>query len=399
MLKDEILKILINNRSSSEKQNNKYIGKALGTSCCNKLEVGQYKAQDCDFDVSESDKIEFTKGNYISGAAICSKLGVSRTTVCRIVKKLKDEGYNIESSTKKGYRIIENTVCQSDMLNKAELEHEFIKAGLYKQNDFEHEGEKYIQKSEFKSLKIFYTDEIDSTNTWAKKLAEETGIKTIVCISASQTKGYGRHGNTWVSPHGQGIYLSIVLHPEICTDKLPVITLAAALAAAEAIRECSGVNALIKWPNDIVFEGKKLGGILTEMAADMDGVRYVVCGIGINVNNDTFKDGNLEYAVSLFNITKKKYSRKKLICDITKKFLKYSDAVFKSGNLQPIKEKYKSLLVNIGKTVRISEKKGEFEALSEGINDEGCLIVLKNNNERVCIVSGDVSVRGIYGYV
>lgn len=321
-------------------------------------------------------KILLNKNDYVSGESICSGFGVSRSAVWRAIKKLEAEGYKIKSSTRIGYKLL----AAPDMLNQAELEYGF-------------------NKSKLKDLKVFYADKVDSTNNWAKKLAEDNLIDKLVCVCSEQTKGRGRRGRDWSSPDGEGVYLSIVLKPDIQPDKIPMLTLAAALATAEAVKECSEVTAFIKWPNDIIADEKKLGGILTEMSADLDGVRYVVCGIGLNVNNECFKEENLKYAVSLFNITQKKYPRKELIYCITEKFLKYSELIFKAGDLKPVKDRYEALLINTGRRVKILGDKDKFEAVAEGITDKGCLRVLKDNGEAAYILSGEVSIRGVYDYI
>ena len=125
----------------------------------------------------------------------------------------------------------------------------------------------------------------------------------------------------------------------------------------------------------------------------------MVCGIGLNVNNECFKEENLKYAVSLFNITQKKYPRKKLIYCITEKFLKYSELIFKAGDLKPVKDRYEALLINTGRRVKILGDKDKFEAVAEGITDKGCLRVLKDNGEAAYILSGEVSIRGVYDYI
>ena len=183
---------------------------------------------------------------YISGQALCERFGVSRTAIWKAVNQLKEAGYEIEAIQNKGYKIL----SVPDRLSESELQS--------------------IRKTSWAGKEIFYYDVIDSTNTRAKQLAEEGhGTGTLV-VADRQDAGRGRRGRSWEGPAGSGIYMTLVLKPEINPNNASMLTLVAALAVSGAITTCTGAKAGIKWPNDIVMDGKKVCGILTEMSAQFD---------------------------------------------------------------------------------------------------------------------------------
>ena len=246
-------------------------------------------------------------------------------------------------------------------------------------------------ETKFIGQNIIYRDVTESTNTLAKQnysLPDGT-----LFIAESQTAGKGRLGRSWTSEKGVGIWMSILLKPSISPEEVSKITLGAGLAVCYAL----GNGAMIKYPNDIVIGTKKVCGILTEMSAEADKVNYVVCGIGINVNTEKF-DGELtQKATSLFEVTGKEYGR----CDIVKKVLCEFEKLyceFIENGLNNIIEDYKKHCINIGADVHVIFQNNEITGKCVDITKDGA-VVIESDGKNIEISSGEVSIRGIYGYV
>ena len=304
---------------------------------------------------------------YISGEKISSKLGISRAAVWKHIKKLKSEGYKINSVTNKGYRL----EFEPDIITE-----NGIKAGL---------------NTEFIGQNIFYYNETDSTNNRAKE--EHTAPDGSLFIAEIQNGGKGRLGRSWEAPAGVGIWMSILLKPNLSPTDITQITLIAGLAVCRSL----GHEAKIKWPNDIVINGKKICGILAEMSAEINMVNYVVCGIGINVNIPSF-DGELaKKATSLLIETGKNHIRTQIIQRVLTEFeILYID--FLQNGLKNILPEYKALCITLNRDVQVIYKHETIIAKAVDIDEDGSLIVEKDG-ERIIVSSGEVSVRGIYGYV
>ena len=243
-----------------------------------------------------------------------------------------------------------------------------------------------------------YYDETDSTNNRAKDSGEKKGAHGTLFIADKQNAGKGRRGRVWESPSGKSIYMTILLRPQITPDKAPMLTLIMGLSAAEGIRKVSGVEAEIKWPNDIVVNKKKVCGILTEMATEIEYVNYVVIGVGINVNQKYFPEGIKEIATSLYEVTGCVYQRSELIAAVLERFEENYEMFLETGDLSNIRKVYDSILVNRGQEVKVLEPGNEYRAVAEGINKNGELIVTLPDGRQKNIFAGEVSVRGIYGY-
>jgi BirA family biotin operon repressor/biotin-[acetyl-CoA-carboxylase] ligase len=200
------------------------------------------------------------QGQWVSGERLSMSLKVSRTTIWKQIKILQSEGYAIESSPKKGYRLS----MIPDILSPEE-----VKDGL--------------QTQLFGREHYYYFKEIDSTNNYAKTLAADGHPEGTVVIAESQSSGRGRRGRQWYSDSGQGIFLSLILRPPLPVNELSRINMAIALAIVDALQEV-GIKSGIKWPNDILIKDRKIAGILTEAITDMDGIEFIVSGIGLNVN-------------------------------------------------------------------------------------------------------------------
>ena len=235
--------------------------------------------------------------------------------------------------------------------------------------------------------KILYRESTGSSNEWMKEAGAAGEPACTVGIAEEQTAGKGRLGRTWVSPKGENIYFSLLLRPDAAPRHAASLTLVMGLSTAQAIRETTGLPVGIKWPNDVVINHRKVCGILTEMKADPCGILtemkadpekidYVVIGIGINVNQTEFTEGISATATSL-----------RLEADMQE--IDRADLLVS----------YDALLVNRGERVRIEDPKGPYTAVSKGIDATGALIVVREDGTEERISSGEVSVRGLYGYV
>ena len=207
------------------------------------------------------------------------------------------------------------------------------------------------------------------------------------------THGKGSRGRGWTSPRGIGIWHSILLKPEISPLEVSQITLVAGLAVCKAI----GLNSMIKWPNDIVINGKKICGILTEMSAEINMVNYVVCGIGVNVNTESFDDDIADKATSMFIESGHKYVRNELIAKLLNEF-EYYYKKFLDGGLSAILDEYKKCCVTLGREVNVIFKNKTVRGTAVDVDENGSLAV-QTENGIIHVTSGEVSVRGIYGYI
>lgn len=317
------------------------------------------------------------KNRYLSGQELSAKFGISRTAVWKHINKLKEEGYIIESATNKGYVLIESP----DKLHPVEI--------------------KELLKTKFIGNDIIYLDSVDSTNSYGKRLAENGFSDGTVIIAEEQTSGRGRLGRDWVSPKGKGIWMTIMLKPEIKPNLASQVTLIAALAVLKAIKAAYDMDIMIKWPNDLVINGKKVCGILAELGAEIERVNYLCVGIGINANLDEqdFKNQALDMATSIKIAAGMEVERKKLIANILDVFEEYYILFIKKSSLEFMIEEYKKYLINMGREVRLVAKNEEIHAITEDITSEGHLLVRLDDGTLKEISSGEVSVRGIYGYL
>lgn len=316
-----------------------------------------------------------TSDGYVSGQVLCDTFGVSRTAVWKVIHQLKEEGYEIEAASKKGYCMI----GVPDILSKEEIESQM--------------------ETKWAGRIAAYFDEVDSTNTKAKFLAEEGAVHGTLVVAEQQNAGKGRRGRSWNSQKGSGIWMTLILKPDILPQSASMITLIAALAIAKSVKKQYALDAKIKWPNDIVVNGKKICGILTEMSSDMESINHIVIGIGINANTKTFPEDIQDRATSI-SIEKENeiINRSSLIADIMKEMEGLLDIFFEKENLAFMKEEYESYLINIDRKVRILEPKSEYTGISLGIGNNGDLIVKLEDGTIKEVMSGEVSVRGLYGY-
>lgn len=315
------------------------------------------------------------RDGYVSGQELCEQFEVTRTAIWKGIKQLKEEGYGIEAVQNKGYRL---TGCP-DTVSGAEL--------------------KSRMDTKWAGREVVYLYETDSTNNDAKRLAEEGAKEGTLVVADFQSGGKGRRGRSWVTPHKTSIAMSIIVKPQIRPDKASMLTLVIGMAAAKAIQKNTGLDAKIKWPNDVVVNGKKVTGILTELSMEMERIHYVVIGTGINANVEEFPEELGGVATSLLLETGKKTDRAAIICDTMKFFEEYYEKFVQAQDMGPLMEEYNGLLINRNRGVRVLEPGMEFDGTARGIDELGRLLVETQDGSVKKIYAGEVSVRGIYNYV
>ncbi len=313
------------------------------------------------------------QNTYISGQKISEKLDVSRTTVWKAIEKLKKEGYSINAITNKGYKL----EADEDILNKYEIEQELKKRNI--------------------DLKCTYIDEVDSTNDMAKREEKKSNLQDQLFVAGTQTKARGRRGRAWFSDKNTTIAMTLLLHPDIDITKASMLTLVAATALARVLKKYN-IEISIKWPNDLVINKKKVCGILTEMSSDIDGIKYIICGIGLNVSNKCFNDEIKDIATSLYIETKRKYKRKEIIADFLSEFFKLYEEFLNEDNLKFLKAEYTSFLLGNNQDIELISADIVKKAIQIGIDDFGRLLIKNENGIISPISSGEISIRGLYTY-
>lgn len=314
-------------------------------------------------------------GDYVSGQALCQQFGVSRTAVWKAIRQLQEEGWEIEAVRNRGYRLRES----GDVYNQAALESALTTRWL--------------------GRNLVFLDEVDSTNTQVRRLADQGAPEGTLVAAEQQNAGKGRRGRSWMGPKGSGVWMSFLLRPEFMPEAASMLTLVAAMAVSDGIREVTGLDCRIKWPNDIVADGKKLCGILTEMSSEMDGIHYVIVGIGINVGIREFPEELKETATSLALCTGAPVERTRLVNAVLCGWERWYGIFLETMDLKGLKDAYNERLVNRDREVKVLAPSGDYTGISHGINDTGELIVELPDGELRTVLSGEVSVRGIYGYV
>lgn len=255
-----------------------------------------------------------------------------------------------------------------------------------------------VLKTKYMGRSIIHCDSVGSTNELAREKAAEGCSEGLAVIAEEQTAGKGRLGRKWVTPKSAAIAMSLVLRPQINPEDAPGITLTMGLAVCRAIKSLLNIDAEIKWPNDIVIGGKKVCGILTEMSADVDRINYVIVGVGINVNVYEFPDDIRKIATSLCIEAGATVSRKDVLSAILLEFERLYD-IFNKTRLNEIIDSYKKYSATLGKTVRVNSVAESFEGQAIDITQDGVLLVRCANGEIKRVLSGDVSVRGLNGYI
>ena len=320
---------------------------------------------------------------YISGQQISEKFGVSRTAVWKVIRQLEEEGYQVQAVRNKGYRIVDSP----DVMTKEELES--------------------LMRTQWAGKNILYYDVTDSTNLRIKQAGDAGAPHGTLAVADRQTAGRGRRGRSWESPPGSSIYMSILLRPDILPDKAPMLTLVTALSVAEGISQCTDfaggedgeTGVQIKWPNDIIINKKKLVGILTEMSSQIDYISHVTVGIGINVNMTEFPEELRETATSLFLECGHVVKRAPIIAAVMERLEENYERFMETQDLSGLMDRYSRLLVNKDREVQILGAKEQYRAYALGINQTGELLVRREDGTVEEVYAGQVSVRGVYGYV
>lgn len=316
-------------------------------------------------------------GGYLSGQSMSQELGVSRTAVWKAVDALRAGGYEIDSVTRKGYRLLQAT---------RDLRLQEVRACLG-----EHPWGQHLQLMET----------VDSTNTVLKRLAEEGAPEGTAVLANQQTGGKGRLGRSFLSPPSMGLYASFLLRPAVQPAQLLHLTPMAAVAAVHAVEAACGIRPGIKWTNDLVLGRKKMAGILTELSveAETGRIQSVVVGIGLNCSQtpEDFPPELRTMATSLKAAGCDPVDRNRLAAELVRSMHRLSEELL-TGKKQWM-DQYARDCITIGQDVRIVCGEQEQFAHAEGVDENGALLVVHRDGRRQTIASGEVSVRGMYGYL
>lgn len=309
--------------------------------------------------------IQFLKKNdgHLSGEEISRQLKISRAGIWKHIQELRREGYEIAAVPHLGYRL----VSSPDKLMPRELRH-----GL---------GTRSIGRE------IFYYDTVPSTMDTAFRLGMEGAKEGSVVCAEGQTRGKGRLGRNWVSPKGKGIYASMILRPSLLPSDAARLTLLAAVAVCEALRKVAGIDIKIKWPNDLLVRDRKLAGILTELSAETDRVRFVVIGIGVNVNTPLSLLPSR--ATSLKAELGRSASRVECLQEILRCLEKRYDQLNEEGFSTVIRQ-WKEFSSTLGQRIRIADRLGEVEGEAVDLDQDGGLLIRGDTGIIVKRMSGDV---------
>lgn len=314
--------------------------------------------------------------DYMSLSTVMTACNMSEEEVEKAFIQLTNAGYDIEYEEDKGFHLnsYPENITATELMSRTTT----VWAGK----------------------NIRYKKVTESTNLDAKELSDSSQAHGLLVVTDNQTGGRGRRGRSWEDDGDNSIAMSILLKPEYEPDKASMVTLVMALAVAEVINQLTEGEVKIKWPNDIVVNKKKVCGILTEMALTEDGkIDNVVIGVGINVNQKFFPEDIASTATSLFIETGDRQIRSDIILGVMDYFECYYDMFVECGDLSPIVAMYEGYLINKDEKVKVLDPKGEYTGIASGINDFGELIVQKEDGKYARVSSGEVSVRGVYGYV
>lgn len=317
------------------------------------------------------------RDEFLSGEAISSYLGITRSAVWKHIKSLQQDGFEIESRPGLGYRLLALPE-ELDLISLNE-----------------------IMKTQIMGKSIELHQVIDSTNNRARELALEGADEGTLIIAETQLEGRGRLSRSWISPRGKGIWMSLILKPDLSPDQAPHITAIAAVAIRKALNRATGLDIGIKWPNDIIIDGKKVCGILTEMHADIDRIYYVVVGIGINVNM-TQEDLPVELsstATSLRIALGRNLDRRQLIALIMEEIEEIYYTYLENRDFKQILDLCRQYSVTLNRPVKVIGRDTSFEGFAVDFDEDGSLLVKKEDGNIIKVMSGDVSVRGEGGYV
>ncbi|GAF65265.1 biotin--acetyl-CoA-carboxylase ligase [Bacillus sp. TS-2] len=310
------------------------------------------------------------KGTFISGEKLSTELNCSRTAIWKHMDALRKSGYKVESAPKKGYRLTE------------------IADGIQP-----HDIQLYLQTKKI-GHKIHSFDTLPSTQIIARELVLKGAKEGEVIITNEQTAGRGRLGRAWHTSQQKALAFSLLLKPAILPRDVPKLTLVTAVAVIRAIKELTKLPVQIKWPNDIILNGKKLAGILTEMQSEADSVHCIIVGIGLNVNQ-TEEDIPTELkdiATSLKMEGGQEYRRAALLAKILEEIECLYELYLSEGFLS-IKAMWESHAIHIGTTVEVHTIQETIQGIAQGINDDGALQVMDRTGKLHSVYSADVSIK------
>lgn len=309
---------------------------------------------------------------YISGEYMSDILGLSRASVWKHIKALKTEGFDIESKAGHGYRLHRK---EKRGLSSYEIKHQL--------------------KTSYMGQEVYYFESIDSTNIYANTIANQAPEGAVV-VSKKQTQGKGRSGKIWVSDYDQGIYFSTILKPSIPISRASFLTQVAGAALATSLEKL-GVSCQIKWPNDLVLNGRKIAGILTEMRAEIESISYIVVGIGVNIGPKTFEESITTVATSLAN---EGYQIRDL--DLLRTFFIYFEDLyedFKKRDYTRILGILKDKSAVLGKEIYLIRDGQKDKVFAENIDEYGNLIVRNELGFLEEVFTGEISIRGLDSYI
>ena len=324
-------------------------------------------------EMTEKILAELLKRGNVSGQAISEELGVTRAAIWKQIEHLRSLGFEIESAGRQGYKL---RACPDSLMTP------MIRLRL---------------RTKWAGREMVYHDSLESTNRLARELAAQGAKEGTLVIANEQTGGRGRRGRGWVSPKGDSVLMSLILRPKTHPSKVAKMSLMTALAVALAIREITGLDARIKWPNDIVCDGRKVCGMLLEMTADEQCVHDVVAGIGINVHQKEFDEDIAQSASSLDLLCGRFIRRSDVVCAFLKKFEELVESY--KGNEDELMAAYRERSATLGNRVQVIQAGGSFIGTAEAVTDSGALIVRDEDGVMREVLAADVSVRGIMGYV
>lgn len=309
------------------------------------------------------------RGSYISGEEISRRLSISRTAVWKQINKLREEGYEFEAVSRKGYRL----VFAPDKLEEGDVLKE-------------------LQTKSF-GRHLNLMEVTSSTQEAARLLAEEGAPEGTLVIAEEQTGGRGRQGKRWYSPARKGIWMSLLLRPQRPLSFAPQLTLLTAVAVCRAIRKVTGVDAGIKWPNDLLVQGKKICGILIESVGEDERIKYCIAGIGIDVNVELeeLPSELHKVATSLKIESGQTQSRATLISAVMNE-LEQLYNLYEEEGFAPIGHLWEALSVTLGKRVTVKTPRGETEGTAEALDESGALVLLDDTGNHITIFSGDVQL-------
>lgn len=319
---------------------------------------------------------ELSAESYASGEAISGKLGISRSAVWKHIEKLREQGYLIEATPHLGYRL----AGRPDKLLAAEIQP--------------------LLKTEVIGVRVVHYEKTGSTADEARRLIEEGAPEGTTVIAEAQTSGRGRMGRTWQTPPGQTIALSVVLYPRLTPASIPLLSLGTAAAVRRAVENIlseetgKAAGVALKWPNDIYLGGKKLGGILLEMAAEMDRVKWVVDSVGLNVNN-SFAGTDLEgQATSLAAEQGRSFSRRQLTAAILEELDRVYALSHSEKGLAAIRREFEKHDLLQGHKVEVATPESVVRGVAAGIDREGRLRVRGPGGKVQALFSGEASLSG-----